>query len=174
MSSWLRLIKPPSGAIPERFVNFLMVDGKKSKASKIFYTTLNLLYGRRGLLMVRNRIGVTPPTVCHLLQKAVDRVKPRLEVRKVRVGGKSYQVPASISKRRREGLAIRWILESAQHRLRASTHQRIPNQPRRGLPHSLAEELLDAYKGEGGARQRRDELHRLAALHRNSIRYRRW
>lgn len=100
-----------------------------------------------------------------LLQQAIDNIKPCFEVRKVRVGGTTYLVPAILRKKRQETLAIKWLIDSA--RLRKSKASI-------SFTESLSNELLDALKKQGQARQKRDELHKLAELNRAYTRYRWW
>nr|YP_009138102.1 ribosomal protein S7 [Lobosphaera incisa]AKF78660.1 ribosomal protein S7 [Lobosphaera incisa] len=99
------------------------------------------------------------------LQKAVENVTPNLEIRKVRIGRKTYQVPALISQKKGEGLAIRWIIDAATQSNKKS---------KRDFSDSLAQELLLAYNKKGQARQKRDELHKIAQANRAYIRYRWW
>jgi len=99
------------------------------------------------------------------LQKAVENVTPNLEIRKVRIGRKTYQVPALISQKKGEGLAIRWIIDAATQSNKKS---------KRDFSDSLANELLLAYNKKGQARQKRDELHKIAQANRAYIRYRWW
>ena len=99
------------------------------------------------------------------LQKAVENVTPNLEIRKVRIGRKTYQVPALISQKKGEGLAIRWIIDAATQSNKKS---------KADFSDSLAQELLLAYNKKGQARQKRDELHKIAQANRAYIRYRWW
>ena len=104
-------------------------------------------------------------SVYHLLQKAIDHVKPTLQVRKVRIARSIYQVPFIMKRRRQERNAIRWIIESAKKRSRHS-----------GVAFSecLASCVLEAFMGQGEAREKRDQLHRTAEANRGYLRYRWW
>lgn len=154
----------------EKFINLLMIDGKKLKASKLFFDML---------LLIKKRIEKNPEkksihliqkssfniSVLHVLAQAVENVTPSLEVRKVRVAGTTYLVPAILSKKRQETLAIRWIIESAKKRKKNLKFN---------FSECLADEIYEASKKQGNARQKRDELHRLAEANRAYIRYRWW
>ena len=122
-----------------KFVNCLMLDGKKSTAQKVFYDALAI---------IAKRVTDEKPEV--VFQKAVDNVKPHIEVRSRRVGGATYQVPKEVSRRRQQALAIRWILEAVRKK--------------RGRPvaNRLADQFLAAYKREGEAYTTRENVHRMA------------
>lgn len=122
-----------------RLVNMLMKWGQKSVAQKI-------VYGALDELSVKNP-AADPLDV---LQRAVDNAKPRLEVKPRRVGGATYQVPLEVSSDRQASLALRWLVKFADGR--------------KGVPmrKALANEIMDAYQGQGSAIRRRDEVHRMA------------
>lgn len=122
-----------------KFINCLMYDGKKSVAARVFYDAMDI---------VEKRVKDTSPL--DVFETAVSNVKPNVEVRSRRVGGSNYQVPMQVNRRRQQSLAIRWILEAARGR--------------KGKPASqgLAQELVDAYKGEGTAMTTRENVHRMA------------
>ena len=122
-----------------RFINCLMLDGKKSVAQRVFYDAMGIIEGK---------VKDSPPV--EVFEKAVNNVKPMIEVRSRRVGGASYQVPMQVSAKRQQSLAFRWILQSARSK--------------KGKPMSekLATELLDAYNGQGGAMTTRENVHRMA------------
>ena len=122
-----------------KFVNCLMLDGKKSTAQKIVYDAIELL-GKK----------YTKEKPLKLFKDAVENVKPEIEVRSRRVGGATYQVPTEVKPKRRQSLAIRWILQSTR--------------ARKGKPmfQKLAEELIDAYRGEGTAMKKRENVHKMA------------
>jgi small subunit ribosomal protein S7 len=103
--------------------------------------------------------------VLHVITKALENVTPNLETRKVRVAGSTYIVPAVLSKKKQQTLALKWIIESAKKRQKSS--------PLR-FSQCLADEILDAFQKVGQARQRRDELHHLALMNRAYVRYRWW
>ncbi len=121
-----------------RFVNRLMYNGKKGPAEAIFYRALDVLGEKSGEDALR------------AFEKAVENVKPHLEVKSRRVGGANYQVPVEVRPVRRLALSMRWIKEAARKRSEKSMAQR------------LANELMEATEGRGGAMKRRDEVHRMA------------
>lgn len=135
--------------IVTKFVNCLMWDGKRSVAEKIFY---------RAMENIRAKTDDDPLKV---FKKALDNVRPRVEVRSRRVGGATYQVPIEVDHRRRgNALAIRWLITYARQRGEKSMIDR------------LANELLDASNLRGGAVKKRDEVHRMADANRAFAHYR--
>ncbi len=122
-----------------KFINCLMHKGKKSVAQKVFYDAME---------RIAKKLKDDEPL--KVFETAVNNVKPMIEVRSKRVGGASYQVPMQVSAKRQQSLSFRWILQSA----RAKT----------GKPmcERLAEELIDAYKKQGGAMTNRENVHRMA------------
>jgi small subunit ribosomal protein S7 len=122
-----------------KFVNCLMYDGKKSVASGAFY---------RAMEIVQKQLPNENPL--DVFVTAVDNVKPAIEVRSKRVGGATYQVPTPVSSRRQQALSIRWILEAVRGR------------KGRPIDKSLAEELLAAFRREGAAMNKRENVHRMA------------
>jgi len=122
-----------------RFINCLMLAGKKSVAQRVFYDAMGIIEGK-----------VKDATPLDVFEKALNNVKPMIEVRSKRVGGASYQVPMQVSVKRQQSLAFRWILQSARGK--------------KGKPmcERLAGELLDAYNGQGGAMTTRENVHRMA------------
>lgn len=122
-----------------KFINCLMLEGKKSKSSKIFYEAMKI---------VQNKIPDVPPL--EVFEAAVENVKPVLEVRSKRVGGASYQVPMQVRPRRQQSLAFRWIIAAARGKGGKSMSVR------------LASELMDAYRKEGTAITTRENVHRMA------------
>jgi len=131
-----------------KMINRIMKDGKKTKAQKIFYAALNL---------IEQRTGQNPLDV---FQKAIRNVMPTLETRPRRVGGAVYQVPMEVRPRRRVSLAIRWIVLNAREREGKS------------MAEKLADELIDASRGEGGAVRKKEEVHRIAEANRAFAHYR--
>lgn len=121
-----------------RFINRIMKDGKKTVAQKIVYGALS---------NIKEQAKKEP---LETFEAAIRNVGPRMEVRARRVGGASYQVPNEVRGDRKEALAIRWILASAQAR---SGHT---------MAEKLAGELLDASQNQGGAIKKRDDTHRMA------------
>ena len=122
-----------------KFINCLMNDGKKSVATRVVYDALD---------QIKKRMPDVDPI--QVFTDAVNNVKPSLEVRSRRVGGANYQVPTHVNSKRQQALAIRWILEACREKKGRPMHQR------------LAEELLAAYKREGAAMTKRDNVHRMA------------
>ncbi|MDP8263185.1 MAG: 30S ribosomal protein S7 [Candidatus Ancaeobacter aquaticus] len=122
-----------------KFINMLMVDGEKSIAEKIFYSSLDT---------VQEQTKEQEPVKVFL--KAIDNVKPLLEVKSRRIGGATYQVPIEVSPDRRVTLAIKWII----------TYSRA----RKGQPMGkrLATEIIDAYKGVGSSIKKREDTHKMA------------
>jgi small subunit ribosomal protein S7 len=125
-----------------KFVNCLMYDGKKSVAQHVFYDALTLISKK-----------ITDVSPVEVFETAIDNVKPDIEVRSRRVGGANYQVPMQVNARRRQSLAIRWLLAAARG-----------NRRKRGRPmaHQLAEEFMAAYRREGDAIMTRENVHRMA------------
>jgi small subunit ribosomal protein S7 len=125
--------------LASKFINCLMHDGKKSTAQAVFYDALGI---------IKERVGDVEPI--EVFTQAVENVKPAIEVRSKRVGGAAYQVPMQVNRPRQQSLAIRWILMAVRERKGRATHEK------------LAEELIAAYKKEGTAMARRDNVHRMA------------
>ena len=122
-----------------KFINCLMVEGKKSIAQKVFYDALEL---------IRSKVPETEPI--EVFNQAVENVKPHIEVRSKRVGGAAYQVPMQVNKNRQQSLAIRWLLIA------------IREKKGRPMREKLADELLAAFNKEGAAITRRENVHRMA------------
>jgi small subunit ribosomal protein S7 len=125
--------------LASKFVNCLMSSGKKTTAMRVFYDAMDL---------IAEKITDNPPI--DVFHQAVDNVKPSIEVRSRRVGGANYQVPTQVSSRRQQALAIRWLLEACREKKGRPMHL------------LLAEELMAAYKREGAAMTKRDNVHRMA------------
>ncbi len=122
-----------------KFVNVLMVDGKKSVAEKIIYGALDIIDERR-----------SDQDPLEIFNEALENVKPVVEVKSRRVGGATYQVPVEVRASRRTALAMRWVVEHARNRSEKSMTQR------------LAGELLDACDKRGGAVKKSEDVHRMA------------
>ena len=122
-----------------KFVNCLMWDGKKTTAQHVFYDALDL---------VKERLPKEEPLTVFL--QAMENVKPQIEVRSKRVGGAAYQVPMQVNRNRQQSLAIRWLLLAVRDKKGRPTSQK------------LADELVAAFKKEGAAVTRRDNVHRMA------------
>ena len=131
-----------------KFINMVMVDGKKAVAEKILYGALDTL---------SERTGGEPMDV---LEKALDNVRPMVEVKSRRVGGATYQVPIEVRPIRRNTLAMRWLIESARKRSEKSMAKR------------LAGELADAAESRGSAVKKREDTHRMAEANKAFSHYR--
>lgn len=125
-----------------KFINNLMWDGKKSLAMKIFYTALEKIK------------EYTQEEGIKVFEKAIENVKPVLEVRPRRVGGATYQVPVEVPPRRQISLAIKWIIKAARER------------PEKRMVERLAKELIDASKNEGRAVKIKETTHKMAEANR--------
>ena len=121
-----------------KFINVMMLDGKKSIAERIIYGALDII-GERG--------AEKPLDVFY---EALDNIRLVVEVKSRRVGGATYQVPVEVRPSRRNALAMRWLVDSARNRSEKSMTQR------------LAGELMDAAEKRGGAARKKDEVHRMA------------
>ncbi len=131
-----------------KFVNILMVDGKKSVAEKIIYGALDLITerGKEDSVAVFN--------------EALENVRPVVEVKSRRVGGATYQVPVEVRPSRRNALAMRWLVDASRKRGEKSMTQR------------LAGELMDAAANRGGAVKKREDIHRMAEANKAFSHYR--
>ena len=121
-----------------KFMNHVMVSGKKSVAERIVYGALDL---------VEERLKKSPVDV---FEEALDNVAPLVEVKSRRVGGATYKVPVEVRPSRRTALAMRWLVDYARSRGEKS------------MPQRLAGELIDAVQGKGGAVKKREDVHRMA------------
>lgn len=121
-----------------RFINQVMRKGKKTLAQKIVYSAFDL---------IKEKTNKNP---IEIFDKAMKNVGPLLEVRGRRIGGASYQIPYEVRGDRRQTLAFRWIIQAAKARKGKSMAQK------------LAAELLDAYRGEGAAVKKKEDIHRMA------------
>lgn len=122
-----------------KFINCMMWGGKKSVSQKIFYDAMDII-GEK----IKDAASV------EVFEKAINNVKPMIEVRSKRVGGSSYQVPMQVSPRRQQALAFRWIL--------------VASRGKKGKPmcERLAAELMDAYNNTGTAYMTRENIHKMA------------
>lgn len=132
-----------------KFVNVLMKDGKKSVAERILYDALTT---------IGERTGEEDPVA--VFQKAIDNVKPAVEVKSRRVGGSTYQVPMEVRPARKLALAMRWLIQAAKGRGEKTMRLR------------LAGELLDAAENRGVAIKRKEDTHRMAEANRAFSHYR--
>lgn len=131
-----------------KFMNMIMVDGKKSVAEKIVY----------GALEVIEKKGHKESL--ELVSKALENVQPRVEVKSRRVGGATYQVPVEVRPARRMALSMRWLIDAARKR------------NERTMSAKLAGELLDAAEGRGAAAKKREDTHRMAEANKAFAHYR--
>ncbi len=131
-----------------RFINRLMYQGKKGVAEKIFYSALAQLSEK------------TSEEPLNAFEKALDNVKPHLEVKARRVGGATYQVPMDVRPDRQVSLSVRWVITYARAR------------GEKGMVNKLANELLDAFNNRGGAVKKREDTHRMAEANKAFAHYR--
>jgi len=131
-----------------RFINRVMRQGKKNLAQSILYDAFDIIQQK------------TDEDPLALFTKAVENVKPMVEVRSRRVGGSTYQVPTEVRSSRRTALSIRWILTNAKQR------------GEKGMAAKLAGELVDASKGRGGAFKKKEDTHRMAEANKAFAHYR--
>ena len=137
-----------SSQLVTKFVNVVMKDGKKTVAEKILYNALET---------IAERSGEDPLKV---FKKAIDNVKPAVEVKSRRVGGSTYQVPVEVPPGRRLALSMRWLIQSAKRRGEKTMDQR------------LANELMDAAGQRGAAIKKKDDTHRMAEANKAFAHYR--
>lgn len=131
-----------------QIINRMMLSGKKSLSEKIVYGALTIVSEKTG----------TDPT--QTLRKAIDNVRPLVEVRSRRVGGATYQVPVEVPSRRSSTLAVRWLVNFSRARKERTMAQR------------LAGELMDAANGAGASVKRREDLHKMAEANKAFAHYR--
>ena len=121
-----------------KFVNIIMLDGKKTTAEKILYTILEKISKEKKMDAIK------------FFHDVLNNVKPRVEVRSRRVGGATYQVPMEVKVDRSQALAIRWIIDAARKR------------GGKNMKMKLYQEFLDAHQNKGGAVKKREDTHRMA------------
>ena len=131
-----------------KFVNAIMSDGKRSTAERVFYEAMK---------KIEDKTGEDPLKV---FKKAVENVKPAMEVKSRRVGGSNYQVPVEVSPKRRLSLAFRWLISFSNSR------------SERSMTDKLAGEFMDAANGRGGAMKKKDDVHRMAEANKAFAHYR--
>jgi small subunit ribosomal protein S7 len=134
--------------VVSKFMNTLMLNGKKSTAEGILYGAFEQIEGKG---------GNDPLTVFH---EALDNIKPTVEVRSRRVGGATYQVPVEVRNDRRQALAIRWLITAARSRSENTMTER------------LSGEILDASNNRGSAVKKREDTHRMAEANKAFAHYR--
>jgi len=138
-----------NSVLVSKFINRLMTHGKKSIARDIFYGAMDI---------VEKRISDAEPNA--VFEKAMDRVRPRVEVKSRRVGGATYQVPVEVRTERRNALAIRWLVEFSAKR------------SGRSMAEKLAAEFMDAYENRGASVKKREDTHRMAEANKAFAHYR--
>jgi small subunit ribosomal protein S7 len=138
-----------NSTLVSKFINTVMSDGKRSLAERILYESFDI---------IKDRTGDDP---LKIFKKAVENVKPSLEVKSRRVGGSNYQVPVEVNPNRRLSLSIRWLVGFARQRGDGKTMQE-----------KLANELLDASNLRGGAVKKREDTHRMAEANKAFAHYR--
>jgi small subunit ribosomal protein S7 len=131
-----------------KFINSMMYGGKRSTSQRIMYDALGVVQQK------------TQDDPLKVFKKAVDNVKPALEVKSRRVGGSNYQVPVEVNANRRTSLALRWLIGFARKR------------PERGMVQKLASEFLDAANLRGGAVKKREDTHKMAEANKAFAHYR--
>ncbi len=131
-----------------KLINQIMQDGKKGTAEKILYEAFD---------MIKEKTGQDPMEV---YAKALENIKPILEVKSRRVGGSNVQVPVEVTDERSQALALRWLVNYAQTR------------NGRGMANNLAQEIMDAANGVGGAVKKRDDVHKMAEANKAFAHYR--
>ncbi|MBQ5400565.1 MAG: 30S ribosomal protein S7 [Treponema sp.] len=137
-----------NSTVVSKFVTRMMLDGKKQTCFKIIYKALDNLKAK------------TDKDPLEVFLKALDNVKPQVEVKSRRVGGATYQVPIEIRESRREALAMRWMITAARNR---SGH---------GMAETLAAELFDAYNNTGTAYKKKEDTHKMAEANKAFAHYR--
>ena len=131
-----------------KFVNVVMKDGKKAVAEKILYDALDVVHER------------TSEDPMKIFKKAVENVKPALEVKSRRVGGSTYQVPIEVRPSRRLALSMRWLIQAARNRGEKTMNER------------LANEFMDAAQNRGTAIKKKEDTHRMAEANKAFAHYR--
>ena len=131
-----------------KFMNVVMLDGKKSTAEKIVYGALDIVAEKTG----KDHLNV--------FEDALENIRPTVEVKSRRVGGSTYQVPVEVRPVRRNALGMRWLVEAARKRGEKSMSQR------------LAAEMLDASENKGSAVKKREDVHRMAEANKAFAHYR--
>jgi small subunit ribosomal protein S7 len=131
-----------------KFMNHVMISGKKSVAERIVYGALDI---------VEQRLNTDP---LEAFEEALENIAPMVEVKSRRVGGATYQVPVEVRASRRGALAMRWLVDYARSRSEKS------------MPQRLAGEIIDASQSKGGAVKRREDVHRMAEANKAFSHYR--
>ena len=137
-----------SSDLVQKFINSMMWDGKRSNAQRIFYGAMDQVAKK------------TNDDALKVFKKAIENVKPLLEVKTRRVGGANYQVPVEVNPFRRQSLAIRWLLQYSRERAGKTMIEK------------LADELIDASNARGGAMKKKEDVHRMAEANKAFAHYR--
>ncbi|MFO1470615.1 MAG: 30S ribosomal protein S7 [Turneriella sp.] len=143
--SLVREIKPDgvhNSTLVQKFINSMMLDGKKSTAAGLFYEAMERVQQKTGVAGVEQ------------FYKAIENIKPQVEVKSRRVGGVTYQVPVEVYPARKQSLAIRWLVGAARDRSGKT------------LSDKLANEIMDAVNNNGGAIKKKEEVKRMAEANR--------
>ena len=138
-----------NSVLVSKFINGLMERGKKSVARNIFYGAMDLVADR-----------VTEDEPLEVFERAMEKIRPRVEVKSRRVGGATYQVPIEVRPERRNALAIRWLVDFSSKR------------SERSMSEKLAGELIDAYNNRGAAVKKREDTHKMAEANKAFAHYR--
>ncbi len=138
-----------SSKLVTRFVNVIMEKGKKSTAETILYNALDVVSKK-----------ADNKNTLELLQKAIDNVRPLLQVKPRRVGGATYQVPIEVTMERGSSIAMRWIRDFAREK------------KGRPMEEKLADEIIDAFKAQGSAMRKREDMHKMAEANKAFAHYR--
>ena len=145
----LRLDPRYNNKLVSKFINCLMLDGKKTVATRVFYDAMDV---------IAKKVKDAEPL--EVFETAIQNVKPNIEVRSKRVGGSNYQVPVEVNPARRTSLALRWLIGFARKR------------PERTMTQKLAMELLDAANLRGGAVKKKEDTHKMAEANKAFAHYR--
>jgi small subunit ribosomal protein S7 len=129
-----------------KFINCVMLEGKKAVAQRVVYDALDKIKVR----MDKDKREGMPENVIDVFRQAIENVKPNVEVRSKRVGGANYQVPMPVTQRRRQSLAFRWLITAVR------------SEKGKPMADRLAKELYDAANGDGKACTVREQTHRMA------------
>ncbi len=129
-----------------KFINCVMQDGKRTRAERVMYDAIDIIETK----LAENDEEGKPENGLVVFHKAIDNVKPYVEVRSKRIGGANYQVPIQVSRGRQQSLAFRWIITSAR------------GEKGRPMANKLADEIWAAARGEGKAMNTREQTHRMA------------
>ncbi len=138
-----------NSVLVSKFTNGIMQRGKKSVAQRIFYDAMDIVASK-----------MTDEDPMTIFEEAMDKVRPKVEVKSRRVGGATYQVPMEVRQTRRNALAIRWIIDFAKSRSGGAMSEK------------LAAEIMDAYNNRGAAVKKRDDTHRMAEANKAFAHYR--